>query len=119
MEWILGAIGAVLFISAVGFLIVEGIRGPDRPGEVVLRIEEILETENTHLVRYSAYNSGSKTLADLHLSARLFDGTSEIDSAQAVLDFLPGNSTRRGGFYLREDPERYRLELRVEGYQEP
>jgi uncharacterized protein (TIGR02588 family) len=42
-----------------------------------------------------------------------------MDEAQSTLDFLPGQSSRSGGFYLKEDPNRYRLELRVEGYQEP
>jgi uncharacterized protein (TIGR02588 family) len=119
MEWILGGIGAVLFLSAIAFLTVEGLRGDDRPDAISFRVEEIIPMNDAFLVRYSAQNSGTQTLADLQVRAEVFDGTTVVDEAEGTLDFLPGQSQRSGGFYLREDPKKYRLEIRAEGYQEP
>jgi uncharacterized protein (TIGR02588 family) len=119
IEWMLGIIGALLFLSAVGFLMYEGSRGQDHASAITISVTEVLPVQDAYLVRYAAHNDGTQTLADVQLSARLFDGNSQIESVQGQLDFLPGDSTRAGGFYLRNDPRRYRLEIRAEGYQEP
>jgi uncharacterized protein (TIGR02588 family) len=119
LEWILGTIGALLFLAGVAYLTIEGLRGEDRPAEITFTVDEVLRAGDGFLVRYSAHNQGTQTLAEVHLKAEIVAGTTVMDEAQSTLDFLPGQSSRSGGFYLKEDPNRYRLELRVEGYQEP
>ncbi len=119
LEWILGGIGLVLFVAAIAFLVYEGSGSEDRPGDVEIRIEEIIATDDAYLVRYRARNLGTQTLVDLHISARVFDGSTELERVDAGIDYLPGRSWRRGGFYLREDPRKYRVDIRVGGYQEP
>ena len=119
LEWILGAIGALLFLAAVTYLTIEGSRGADRPAEITFTVEEVLPAGDGFLVRYSAHNQGTQTLAELHLKAEITAGTTVMDEAQSTLDFLPGHSSRSGGFYLQEDPSRYRLEIRAEGYRKP
>ena len=119
LEWILGAIGALLFLAAVTYLTIEGSRGADRPAEITFTVEEVLPAGDGFLVRYSAHNQGTQTLAELHLKAEIIAGTTVMDEAQSTLDFLPGHSSRSGGFYLQEDPSRYRLEIRAEGYRKP
>jgi uncharacterized protein (TIGR02588 family) len=119
LEWILGAIGALLFLAAVTYLTIEGSRGEDRPAEITFTVEEVLPAGDGFLVRYSAHNQGTQTLAELHLKAEIIAGTTVMDEAQSTLDFLPGHSSRSGGFYLQEDPSRYRLEIRAEGYRKP
>jgi uncharacterized protein (TIGR02588 family) len=119
LEWILGTIGALLFVAGVAYLTIEGLRGEDRPAEITFTVDEVLRAGDGFLVRYSAHNQGTQTLAEVHLKAEIVAGTTVMDEAQSTLDFLPGQSSRSGGFYLKEDPNRYRLELRVEGYQEP
>lgn len=119
LEWILGALGAVLFIVGIGYLTLEGLRGNDRPAEVVFTVDEILPAGEGFLVRYTAHNRGTQTLAELHVKAEIIAGGTVMDESQSTLDFLPGHSSRVGGFYLREDPNRYRMEIRAQGYQEP
>lgn len=119
LEWLLGSIGVVLFIGAIVFLLYEGTRGHDQPAAVEIRVDDIIQVGDSYLVRYRARNRGTLTLVDLHVSARVFDGSTERERAEATIDFLPGESSRKGGFYLREDPRKYRLDIRVNGYQEP
>jgi uncharacterized protein (TIGR02588 family) len=119
LEWILGAVGALLFLAGLAYLTIEGLRGEDRPAEITFTVDEVLPAGDGFLVRYSAHNRGTQTLAHMHLKAEIVAGTTVMDEAQSTLDFLPGQSSRSGGFYLREDPRRYRLEIRAEGYQEP
>src|SRR5688500_8291410 len=111
LEWILGTIGALLFVAGVAYLTIEGLRGEDRPAEINFTVDEVLRAGDGFLVRYSAHNQGTQTLAEVHLKAEIVAGTTVMDEAQSTLDFLPGQSSRSGGFYLKEDPNRYRLEL--------
>lgn len=119
LEWLLGGVGVVLFIGAIAFLLYEGTRGHDEPGAVEIRIDEVMEVDDAFLVRYRAHNRGTLNLVDVHVSARVLDGETELERREARIDFLPGESSRKGGFYLREDPRRYRLDIQVSGYQEP
>lgn len=119
LEWIVGSIGAALFLLGLAFLLIEGMRGENAPGAVSFHVDEIVRTEGAYLVRYTAHNHGSQTLAGVQISAYVFDGAEQIDVVRAVIDYLPGDSKRSGGFYLRENPKRHRLEIRAEGYQEP
>lgn len=118
LEWIMGAIGVALLTAAIVFLTIEGSQ-QDRPGGVRVIPELTQKVENGYLVRVAVHNLGKQTLADLHISARLLSGTQEIDSAELVIDYLPGQASRKAGVYLSHDPSRYRLELTAEGYQEP
>src|SRR5512138_1686032 len=119
LEWVLGGIGVVLFVGAIAFLTYEEFRGADRVSGVEIHIDEIVRTHDAYLVRYRAHNQGTQTLVDLRIVARVLDGTTERERVEAGIDFLPGESWRRGGFYLREDPQKYRIEIRAGGYQEP
>lgn len=119
LEWLLGGVGVVLFVGAIAFLLYEGTRGHDRPAAVEIRVDDILPIGDAYLVRYQAHNRGTLTLVDLNVSARVLDGDAELERADARIDFLPGESSRKGGFYLQEDPRAYRLEIRAGGYQEP
>lgn len=119
LEWVLGGLGAVLFIGAVSFLFYEGLQGQDAPGGLKLRVDEVARVQGGYVVEFSAYNGGTRTLMDLHVTAHLLEGEAEIETAEAALDYLPGRSSQHGGFYLRRNPDDYRLELRAGGYQEP
>ena len=91
----------------------------EQAGDVKVQVSNISQTGDSYLVRFTARNEGTQTLASLNVSARLLDGDKEIATAQAVIDYLPGRSMRSGGFYFAEDPRQHRLELRAEGYQSP
>ncbi len=119
LEWLLGGVGLLLLVAALSYLAYEGLTNDDGPGEIVVSTLEIIETQGAYIVRFQVRNEGSQTLADFHLSARLLDGDAEIEVADATIDYLPGRSAREAGVYLRNDPRRYRLEIRPEGFQNP
>jgi uncharacterized protein (TIGR02588 family) len=119
LEWLLGAVGVMLLLAAVSYLAYEGAANEDGPGEIVVSTTQIIETQSAYIVRFQAHNRGSATVGNLHMSARLSDGNREVEVAHVLIDYLPGRSTRQGGVYLRNDPRRYRLEIRPEGYQKP
>ena len=119
LEWIFGSLGAALFIFGVGFLVVEGLHGNDNPGRVDFQVHEMAPAGDAFYVRYSAHNLGTLTLADLHIRAELKRDEITVETAHGTLDYLPGESTRTGGFFLRQDPRGLDLVISAEGYQDP
>lgn len=119
LEWILGGLGAALVLFALGFLIYVGESKTDRTGGVEVTVDQISRVEGGYLVQFSARNAGTRTLADVRVRARLMEGETQLENAEVVLDYLPGRSTARGGFYLQSDPAQYALRLRAESYREP
>ena len=119
LEWIFGILGAALFLLGVAFLVVEGLRGADHPGRIEFKVQEIEQAGDAFYVRYSAHNLGTLTLADLNVRAALFQGDTVVETAHGRLDFLPGESSRTGGFYFLRDPRDLKLVISAEGYQDP
>ena len=119
LEWLLGICGLALLLAAICFLTYRGLTESDKPGAVVVRVTDVDEVGGAYVVRFHARNEGSKTLSQLHLNAHLSDGDEQVESAQALIDYLPGHSEQRGGVYLRHDPRRYRLRIEPAGYMEP
>jgi uncharacterized protein (TIGR02588 family) len=119
LEWLLGIFGILLLASIVSLLVYEGLTHGDEPGAVVVTVTGIRDVGNVHLVKFSVRNEGSETLNQLHLTARLTDGNRQIESAQALIDYLPARSEQEGGVYLRNDPHRYALQIDPAGYMKP
>jgi uncharacterized protein (TIGR02588 family) len=119
LEWLLGIIGILLLGSGVGFLLHEGLTRDDEPGAVTATVIEIHDTGGVYLVRFSVHNSGGEALSQLHVAARLIDGSVELESARATIDYLPGHSMQQGGFYFKRYPRRYALEIKPEGFMTP
>ena len=118
LEWVLGLIGLAILIAAVVFLLLRGSEA-ETHGDVALAVDRVLKLQRGHLVRFSASNEGSESLADVHVSAKLLAGDRVMEEAEMTFDYLPGRSIRRGGFYFQSDPEAHRIELVVHGFQDP
>lgn len=119
LEWLLGGIGVLLVAACVGFLVHEGMSGDGRPGEITARVTDIVSTDTTHIVMFELRNGGSQTLSNVHITGRVIDGEKELERAQATIDYLPGHSRQAGGFYFKNDPRAYKIQIWPEGYQRP
>jgi uncharacterized protein (TIGR02588 family) len=119
LEWLIGGIGVALLVSCVAFLVYQGLTDAERPGPITSIVTDVIAAGDRHVVRFEIRNGGSQTLSNLHLSAHLLEDGREIESARMVIDYLPGHSSREGGFYFRRDPRSFTVEIRPEGYQRP
>lgn len=119
LEWLLGMLGLALLVASVGYLAYQGIANPAEPGAVVVTVLDVHSIGDAHIVKFRVRNEGNENLSQLHLIVRLSDGDREIESAPALIDYLPARSEHRGGVYLRNDPHRYTLRIDPAGYMEP
>jgi uncharacterized protein (TIGR02588 family) len=119
LEWLLGALGAVLLFAAVALLIRDGLNSTGLPGAIEARVVDVTRAGAAFVVRFELHNAGDETLGNLRVTARLSEGDKVIESVSTLVDYLPAHSKQFGGFYLRHDPAAYTLEIAPEGYQAP
>jgi uncharacterized protein (TIGR02588 family) len=119
LEWLLGGVGVVLLLSCVAFLVYEAINGNEQPGAITASVKEIVSAGDAYVVTFELHNAGSQTLSNVQLTARLTNGEREVERVQTVIDYLPGRSQQEGGFYFKQNPKNFRVEITPEGYQKP
>jgi len=118
-EWIAAAVSTVLVLAVVGYLLYDAVVRPQTPPAVEVRADTVLRSGGVWLVEFSARNRGHRTAAAVQVRGELMEGGRTVETSEAVLDYVPGESVRRGGLYFRADPRAYRLQLRALGYQDP
>ena len=119
LEWIAGAIGAVLFLAALAVLTAEGISSKSPP-EIAGRVVETLAQGGGWLVMFEAENAGDEPAESvkfvLSLGAESGRGG---ERREVVIDFIGPRSTRRAGVFFTTDPGGRELRIEPQGYLEP
>ena len=118
-EWVAGAIGLVLVLGAVGFIGYNALTTAPRVPEVTIEHVGTEPTPGGYVVEFRARNSAPSTAAALTISGTLYDGSTEIETSQVTLDYLPPHGERRGGLIFRTDPAGHELSIEAEGYVDP
>lgn len=116
-----GTIGFLLTAALIGFIGWEALRGSGAAETPRLAVEagRIHRTPAGYLVEFEARNTSARTAAAVEIEAKLEMPGSEPVSSTVSLDYVPGNSSQRGGVIVPADPRKGRLTLRVAGYTEP
>lgn len=115
-----GAIGLALTASLIGFVAWEAIDGSAaQTPDVVVRAGSVHAANEGFVVQFEARNLAAKPAAGVVVEATLSVPGEEPLVSSVTLDYVPGASRKRGGFFLPVDPRQGRLELRALGYSDP
>jgi uncharacterized protein (TIGR02588 family) len=118
LEWLVAAVGLVLIVAVIAFMIVEANRDSETP-RIGVRVDSVsVLGDGGYLVQFTAVNRGGASVAAVGVVAEVRDGA-ETETSRATMDYLPARSERRGGLHFTLDPRRGTLRLRAEGYQKP
>ena len=116
-EWIAAALGALLLAGAIAVLLSHGLRaasGPDLQG----RVDRVARVGAGWRVEVVLENRGDRTAVQVTFVAEVERGGARQTVSELTIDQLPGRSSRRGGFFLAEEPPPG-LTVRAAGYLEP
>jgi uncharacterized protein (TIGR02588 family) len=119
LEWGVGALGALLLVGTIGFLVWHALGRDEAPPDVRVVVESVLELQNGYLVQFRALNEGGATAAQLMIEGELSGPDGPIETSEATLDYLPPRSGRQGGLFFARDPRGLDLQLRARGYAKP
>ncbi|MHB1225637.1 MAG: hypothetical protein ACYC2G_16540 [Gemmatimonadaceae bacterium] len=119
LEWVAAALGGLIVLSVVVFLLWHGMAGVDGPPDVTVSVDRVTAQSDGFHVGFEARNDGAAPAMALTVEAVLTMPGGEVERLETVLDYLPAQSSRGGGFVFADDPRLGRLELRAVSYQEP
>lgn len=117
-EWLVAAVGLLLLLASVGYLLFDGNDG-SRPPAPVIRMLEIQPQPGRFLVRVQAVNESRTTAAAVRVEGTLRRGSEVVERSELEFDYLPGRSTREGGMFFATDPRGLQLELAARSYRAP
>lgn len=119
LEWIVGALGAVIIVGVLGVLTHEALTYHDGAPSLVTRVLDVTPTEGGYVVRFRTENRGPSTAAEVVVSATLKEGDRILEEAETTLDYVARKSSREAGVILRRDPSSGALELAATSYRKP
>ena len=117
-EWIVGALGALIFLFLVTFFVRRAIN-PTTPVQIETRVDSIVASQAGDFIAYfTAWNRGESSAADVRLSATLHLAA-DTASADATIARLAAGSSQAGAFLFPHDPNQGQIRVQVVSYQTP
>jgi len=119
LEWFFAAVGLILVVGVLGFLIYHAIIDKGTPPNLNVKIDSIVQRENGFLVKFVIENTGDETAADVNVEGELKKGAETIETSGVTVDYVPSHSEKKGGLFFKEKSGGFEIELHAKGYNTP
>lgn len=118
LEWTVFAVGLVLIIATLAYLVREMVTTGSRPPELVVQLGTPRQVMESFQVPVTVVNRGDRLAEGVSVTITLAAGT-EREEAVLSLAFLPHQSTRQGWVTFRSDPKDGNLQVGPVSYASP
>jgi uncharacterized protein (TIGR02588 family) len=118
-EWIVAALGAVLVVGTIGWLVWLATTRDGTPPDVRVVADGVVALQHGWLVKFRAANAGGQAAAEVLVEGELAGPDGPVETSEATVDYLPPRSEREGGLFFSHDPRRHEVRLRARGYMQP
>lgn len=121
VEWTVFAVGLVLVLSALAYLVYDGATMGSDPPSIEVSLGTPAERTHNFIVPVTVTNHGDATAEGVTVEVLLESDRAEEPAARGELTiaFLPRRATREGFVTFQRDPRGARLTARVLGYEKP
>lgn len=119
LEWIAAAVGLILTVALIGYLVREGLSEEPGPPALVISSGSTVAIEAGFVLPVVVKNTADETAADVEVRGVLTVAGQPPEERRAAFAYVPGKGEARGGLVFKHDPASGRLDLSVEGYAEP
>jgi uncharacterized protein (TIGR02588 family) len=119
LEWSVFAVGLVLVLATLGYLVRESVVSDGGPPDVAVRLGSARPSQHGWLLPVEVANVGHTTAEDVRVAIDLAlpDGTRQ--EAELDIAFLPPESKRQGWVSFRSDPSQGTLTLGAIAFEVP
>lgn len=115
LEWIAAGLGLVLILGVGAVIGREAVTAEESQLPAVeVRALRIMPVATGFVVEFEARNHSPGTAAAVEI-----EGKSADETSTAMVDYVAGNSSAKGGLFFKQDPRGGALELRALGFQTP
>lgn len=119
-EWIIFAVGLVLVVSTLGYLIYDATTVSEAPPNIEVQVGEIQPQGQNFLVPVTAINKGEQTAETVQIEVILENNGEEKESAELEIQFLPRGAKRSGWVTFETDPRTIeKIKARAVGFEKP
>ncbi|MFB2935223.1 hypothetical protein ACE1B6_08080 [Aerosakkonemataceae cyanobacterium BLCC-F154] len=120
LEWIIFAVGLILVVSTLGYLIYDATTVSEAPPNIEVKIGETQPQGQNFLVPVIATNKGEQTAETVQIEVILENNGKEEESAEMEIQFLPRGAKRSGWVTFEKDPRTVeKIKTRAVGFEKP
>jgi len=121
VEWAVFAIGLVLVVSALSYLVYDGATMGSDPPSLEVRLGTPEQRAHNFIVPVTVTNHGDETAEGITIEVSMENtGGGEPARGELTIAFLPRRATREGFVTFQQDPRTAaQLTARVLGYGKP
>ena len=120
LEWIVFALGLMLIVGTLGYLVYDVATAGDAPPDLEVRLGEPRRASQGFLIPVTVANLGDHTAEGVRVRVELYRGEGEPERAEFEIPFVPRRSTREGWVTFRSDPRTAeRIEAWAPGFEKP
>ena len=121
VEWTVFAVGLVLVVSALAYLVYDGATMGSDPPSLEVRLGAPEQRAHNFIVPVTVTNHGDETAEGVTIEV-LLESSGEgqkPERGELSVAFIPRRATREGFVAFQQDPRCKRLTARVLGYEKP
>ncbi|MFK0334400.1 hypothetical protein ACIQUB_25150 [Rhizobium sp. NPDC090275] len=119
IEWATGAVSAVVVLTVIIWIgkdaLTDRDTSPDLEGGV-LRVEE---RSHAFQVLFEVRNGSSQTASQVAVRGEVLEGSKLLETAETILDYVPGHSKVVGGLLLQNNPHGKTISIRATSFNMP
>ena len=120
LEWIIFAVGLVLVIGTLGYLLYDATTISQAPPNIEVQLGETQPQGQSFLVPVIATNKGQQTAETVQIEVVLEKDGKEAESAELEIQFLPRGAKRSGWVTFETDPSTVeKIKTRAVGFEKP
>ena len=118
VEWLTGLVSAVIVLAVIGWIAKDALIDQDTSPDLAVTVLMTEQRSNGFQVSFEVSNGASATASQVTVEGEILDGSTVVEKASTVLDYVPGKSKARAGLIFKNDPTG-RITLRVSAFNEP
>ena len=118
IEWVVSGIGLILVGATVGYMLFAAFTKDHSPPDIQVDLISVVPLRQGYLAQFRATNHGDQSASGVQITGVHGEGPGAEES-EAMIDFLPAQSEKRGGLFFSREPSPASLSMRASGYQEP
>ena len=119
LEWSVFAVGLLLILASLAYLVNESISGGKKPADIQVEAGTATHRHGGYAVPLRIRNSGDETAEEVLIRAELRNAGEILEEVDLHLPYVPRASEREAVIVLRRNPAQGRLDVRVISFQKP
>jgi uncharacterized protein (TIGR02588 family) len=118
-EWVASALGLLLTLAVLGYSVWEGLGDRNGPPALFVERQTAKSSRGGFVVPVTVKNASAQTASEVEIRGVLTITGQPPEERRATFAYVPGRGEAKGGLVFQGDPAAGRLELTVEGFEEP